>query len=88
VVQTKLNWAEKHPADSKLVQELQLDKLPALSMANVCLLLRAVMPLPQLSVEQTIDLVIRHLVNRSTSTRSRLKKQAKERKRIKRKKLT
>ena len=88
VAQTKLDWAEKYPADSHLRHELQLDKLPALSMANVRLLLQAVMPLPRLSVEQATDLVIKHLVNRSASTRSRLKKQAKERKKRKRKKLT
>jgi hypothetical protein len=46
------------------------------------------MPLPQLSVEQATDRVIKHLVNRSASTRSRLKKQVKERKTKKRKKLT
>lgn len=88
VAQTKLNWAEKHSADPQLVQELELDKLPALSMANVRLLLQAVMPLPKLSVEQATDMVIKHLVNRSASTRSRLKKKAKERKKRKRKKLT
>lgn len=88
VAQTKLNWAEKHPVDDQLAQELQLDQLPALSMANVRLLLKAVMPLPQLSVEQATDRVIEHLVNRSASTRSRLKKQAKERKKRKRKKRT
>lgn len=88
VAQTKLNWAEKHPADQNLAQELQLDRLPALSMANVRLLLQAVMPLPQLSVKQATARVIKHLVNRSASTRSRLKKQAKERKKRKRKKLT
>lgn len=88
VAQTKLNWAEKHPADPHLIHELELDKLPALSMANVRLLLQAVMPLPQLSVEQATDRVIKHLVNRSASTRNRLKKQAKERKIRKRKKLT
>lgn len=88
VAQTKLNWAEKHPADPDLVHALQLDKLPALSMANIRLLLQAVMSLPQLSAEQATDRVIKHLVNRSASTRSRLKKQAKERKTRKRKKVT
>lgn len=84
VAQTKLNWAEKHPPDPDLAEQLQIEKLPSLSMANVRLLLEAVMPLPRLSENQAINLVVKHLVNRSASTRSRKKKQAKERKRKRR----
>jgi len=80
VAQTKLNWAEKHPPDPHLAEQLQIEKLPSLSMANIRLLLEAVMPLPQLSEDQAINVVVKHLVNRSASTRSRKKKQAKERK--------
>jgi SRSO17 transposase len=85
IAQTKLDWAQAHPRDPKLAEELQLDQLPALSMANLRLLLQAVMPLEQLSVEQAIDLVVTHLVNRSTSTQSRLKTQRKILKEQKRK---
>ena len=49
--------------------------LPALSVANVRELLQAVMPLQQLSPEQARRLVVKHLVDRSRSTRSRLKAQ-------------
>ncbi len=70
-----MDWREKYPPDSKLTGELEIEKLPALSMANIRLLLQAVMPLKQLTVEQAIDLVVKHLVNRSNSTRSRLKSQ-------------
>jgi len=46
--------------------------LPTLSVANVRELLQAVMPLPQLPPEQATHLVVKHLVKRSRSTRSRL----------------
>jgi SRSO17 transposase len=88
IAQTKLDWEAEHPPDSKLADELQVDKLPALSMANIRLMLQAVMPLQKLSVEQATDQVVKHLVNRSASTRSRLKRQPKKRKKKKRKKPT
>lgn len=52
------------------------DVLPLLSVANVRELLRAAMPLPQLTTQQAIDLVVEHLVNRTRSRRSRLRKLA------------
>ena len=88
IAQTKLDWATSHSPDSKLTAELQIDKLPALSMANLRCLLQVVMPLKQLTVQQAIALVIKHLVNRAASTRSRLKTQSPKLKKIKRKKLT
>jgi len=48
---------------------------PTLSVANVRLLLRAVMPLQRLSVKQATDLAIEDLLNRTRSRKSRLKKQ-------------
>jgi hypothetical protein len=42
-------------------------------MANARELLRAAMPLPQLTVEAATDLVIKHLFNRTRSRKSRLK---------------
>jgi hypothetical protein len=50
-----------------LLQRLETDQLPALSVANVRLLLRAVMPLQRLNVKQATDLVIEHLLNRARS---------------------
>lgn len=64
-----------HPRDLQLAQQMQVEGLPALSVANVRELLQAVMPLPQLSPEQATRLVVKHLVNRSRSTRSRLQAQ-------------
>jgi SRSO17 transposase len=75
VAQTKFEWARDYPRDPKLLQHLGIDQLPALSVANVRLLLRAVMPLQRLSVKQATDLAIEHLLNRTRSRKSRLKKQ-------------
>lgn len=79
VAETKLDWAKAHPRDPNLVEQLQVEVLPALSMANVREMLQAVLPLKQLSPEQATALVVKHLVNRSLSTRSRLKAQRRNR---------
>ncbi len=79
VAQTKVDWAERYVRDGTLVEQLDVPRLPALSVANVRELLRAVMPLPQLSPEQAQQLVVKHLVDRSRSTGSRLKAQLRER---------
>ena len=73
VAQTKTDWATQHGRDGRLAAELGVSSLPALSVANVRELLQAVMPLHQLSPEQARRLVVKHLVDRSRSTRSRLK---------------
>ncbi len=79
VAETKLDWAQTHPRDLELTHQLEVDVLPALSMANVRELLRAVLPLKQLSPEEATRLVIMHLVKRSRSTRCRLKAQRRNR---------
>lgn len=73
MAQTKLDWRERSPRDPELGSEFGVDELPELSLANVRELLRAAMPLPQLSVEAATDLVVEHLVNRARSRKSRLK---------------
>jgi SRSO17 transposase len=75
----RLRWSREQPRDRGLAGELEVEGLPALSAANVRLLLAVVMPLPRLSVEQAIALVIRHLCARAASTRSRLRKRARGR---------
>ena len=77
VAQTKLAWAQDYPRDPDLARELAVAVLPALSTANVRELLKAVLPVPQLTLAQATDLVITHLVNRPRSTSSRLKSQMK-----------
>lgn len=71
MTQTKLDWRERSPRSPELTRELGLAELPELSLANVRELLRAAMPLPQLSVESATDLVVEHLVNRARSRKSR-----------------
>jgi SRSO17 transposase len=79
VAQTKADWARQYVRDDTLAEELGIERLPALSVANVRELLQAVMPLEQLSPGQARHLVVKHLVNRSRSTLSRLKAQRRER---------
>jgi SRSO17 transposase len=78
IAETKLEWATAQPRDPQLPSELQVQALPALSMANVRELLRAAMPLPTLSVDEATALVVTHLVKRAASTRSRLKSQRRQ----------
>jgi SRSO17 transposase len=77
VAQTKFEWAQIYARDPALVHQLQVEVLPALSTANVRELLKAVLPLPQLTPAEAIDLVITHLIHRARSTSSRLKSQVK-----------
>lgn len=73
VAQTKWEWAQQYARDPALMEQFEVEVLPALSMANVRTLLRAVMPLPQLTPDQATDLVVEHLVQRTRARRSRLK---------------
>jgi SRSO17 transposase len=73
IAEIKLDWAQAYPRDPELIHQLKVEVLPSLSMANVREMLKAVLPLDQLSPEQATYLVIKHLVNRAHSTRSRLK---------------
>lgn len=74
VTETLLDWAEKHPRDPALLEKYDTDTLPNLSIVNVRELLRAVMPLPQLTPRQAAELVVKHLDNRTRSRKSRLRK--------------
>jgi len=73
--QTKWEWAQQIVRDPTLAQQFAVELLPALSMANIRLLLRAAMPLPQPTPEEAVTLVAEHLVNRTRSRASRLKRQ-------------
>ena len=74
IAQTKLSWAKEAARDPELAHQLEVEVLPALSTANVREMLKAVLPLPQLSPEEAREQVVRHLVNRSRSTASRLRR--------------
>jgi len=75
VAQIKYEWARDYPRDPALLNQLEIEVLPALSVANVRELLQAVMPLKRLTPEQATAQVIEHLFNRTYSRKSRLKKQ-------------
>src|SRR5262245_18626234 len=75
VAQTKLEWAQTYPRDPELAHQLGVAVLPALSTANVRELLKAVLPLRQLTLEQATELVITHLIHRARSISSRLQAQ-------------
>lgn len=79
IAQTKHEWAQTYARDPELAQQLEVEVLPALSVANVRELLRAALPLHQLSCEEATCLVVKHLVNRSRSTACRLKAQRRNR---------
>src|SRR4029453_10101223 len=77
VAQTKMVWAQMYMRDPALAHQLEVEVLPALSTANVRGFLKAVWPLPQLTPQEAMDLVITHLIHRARSTSSRLKSQVK-----------
>jgi SRSO17 transposase len=73
IAETRLDWQAENSRDPSLTDDYQMTDLPALSVANVRELLRAALPLPQLSSQQAALLVVQHLDNRARSRRSRLK---------------
>lgn len=75
IAETKLDWSKEYPKDQKLAKQLKVEVLPALSFANVRELLKAVLPVKQLSKEQAINLIVKFLVDRARSTSSRLNSQ-------------
>lgn len=75
IAETKLDWAKQFERDPALAREFEVEVLPRLSTANVREMLRATMPLPQLTPEQATNLVVEHLVNRTRAKKSRIKRQ-------------
>jgi len=76
VAETKLDWAQTLARDPKLAPQFELEVLPALSTANVRELLKTVLPVPQLTPQEAIRVVMQMFIDRARSTRSRLKTQA------------
>jgi len=72
IAETRLDWMARLHRNPDLLVHYQTDVLPLLSVANVRILLRAALPLPQLNLEQATNLVVEHLVNRTRSRRSRM----------------
>jgi SRSO17 transposase len=79
IAKEKLQWSTECARDPDLIRQLEIEVLPALSTANVRQLLTAVLPLPELSIEEARRQVAHHLVNRSRSKASRLRRRAKAR---------
>ena len=75
VAETRLDWMDRFEHAPALLEQYEVDVLPMLSVANVRELLRAAMPLPQLSTQEATALIIEHLDNRTRSRKSRLRKQ-------------
>ena len=73
IAETRLDWAAQYQCDPNLLAAYEVEVLPRLSMANVRDLLRAAMPLPQLSPAAAALLVVEHLDNRIRSRKSRLR---------------
>jgi SRSO17 transposase len=73
IAETRLDWAAQYQHDPDLLAYYEVEVLPHLSMANVRELLRAAMPLPQLSPTEAALLVVKHLDNRIRSRKSRLR---------------
>jgi SRSO17 transposase len=82
VMCVRRQWAQKHPPSKQLQEELGIPKRPALSVANIRELLASVMPLQRFTPEQALRVVVGHLENRASSTRSRCRKQERERHRV------
>lgn len=74
IAETRLDWMARYARDPALLEQYEVTVLPMLSVANVRELLRAAMPLPQMSSQEAAVLVIEHLVNRTRSRKSRLRK--------------
>jgi SRSO17 transposase len=75
VAQIKMDWAHRCIRDPRLAQQFEVNVLPALSMANIRALLRSALPLPQPSTQEAVVRAAQHLVNRTRSRKSRLKRQ-------------
>ena len=75
VAETRLDWMTRYQRDPALLEHYEVDVLPMLSVGNVRELLRAAMPLPQLTPQEAAELVVEHLVNRTRSRKSRLLRQ-------------
>ena len=74
IAETRLDWMTRLQRDPALLSHYEVDVLPLLSISNVRALLRAAMPLPQLSTDEAAALVVKHLINRTRSRKSRLRK--------------
>ena len=71
---TRLDWMARFERDPALLAQYETDVLPLLSVSNVRELLRAAIPLPQLSAADAAALVVKPLTNRTRARKSRLRR--------------
>ena len=71
---SRLEWIKRFERDPGLLGQYEIEVLPLLSGSNVRELLGAAIPVPQLSIDETMDLDVEHLNNRTRSRKSRLRK--------------
>ena len=64
IAETKLDWARQAVRDPSLARQFEVEVLPMLSVANAREMLRAAMPLPQLTPEQATTRLGRWLAGR------------------------
>jgi hypothetical protein len=69
----KFDWAKAYRHDPTLMTELEVDILPRLSVANVRALLQAALPIEHRTKDEAMALIVRHLINRTHSRKSRLR---------------
>ena len=74
IARTRLDWMTRFERDPALLAQYEADVLPLLSVSNVRELLRAAIPLPQLSAADAAALVVKHLTNRTRARKSRLRR--------------
>jgi len=77
IAQTKLEWEKEYERDPTLMEQFEVEVLPALSVANVRTMLQAAMPLHKLTPEEAAKLVAKHLVRRTRSRKSRIRNKKK-----------
>jgi hypothetical protein len=54
ITETRLDWMQRLKQDPALLEKYEVEVLPELSVGNVGELLRAALPLPQLSSEREV----------------------------------
>lgn len=75
IADTRLDWMQRNERNPVLLEQYNTDVLPLLSVGNVRKLLRAAMPLPQLTTQEAAVFVVKNLINRARSRKSCLRKQ-------------
>lgn len=76
VAQTKYEWSLTYARDPRLFEEFQMNVLPALSIPNIRLMLRAKFSLNQTSPQHAEAHGVDQLIRRARSRRSHLNRQS------------